>query len=372
MLFCAIPSYRLPKETIQKEIDSILNENITIKYNTVLGKDISINSLFKDGYQAILLAMGAHKSKALGIENENVKGVLPSIDFLKDFNLKGKSLARGKVGVIGGGNSAIDAARTALRQKDVKNVTLVYRRSRKEMPAFEEEIEAAEQEGVKIKTLISPTKIIAKDGNIIGLECISNVLGDLDASGRRHPVAVNGTEHILDFDTLIVAISEDSGKDCVTAAKAGGVETTKKNTVNINDKTMLTNREGVFAAGDVVTGPNTVIDAIATGKKAAVMIDRFITGELLEQPAELDRPKVYIKPIDINMEALQQLGRVEIPRARAEWRKRNFSEVEVSLSVEEARQEALRCLRCDLEFTQPGCRDEKKQTRILQEEVTDG
>jgi NADPH-dependent glutamate synthase beta subunit-like oxidoreductase len=204
------------------------------------------------------------------------------------------------------------------------------------------------------------------------LECISNELGDLDTSGRRHPVALSGTEQIMELDTLIVAISEDSGKDCITAARAGGIETSKKNTIRVNNKTMLTNREGVFAAGDVVTGPNTVIDAIAAGKKAALMIDRFIVGEFLGQPAELERPRVYIKRIDINMEALQQLGRVEIPRARAEWRKRNFSEVEVSLSIEEAQQEALRCLRCDLEFTQAEHKDEKKQTRILQEEVTDG
>lgn len=352
MLFCAIPSYRLPKETIKKEIDSLLDENITLKCNTALGRDITIDRLFKEDYKAVMLAMGAHKSKQLGLENEDAEGIYPSIEFLKSFNLHDKHLAKGRVGVIGGGNSAIDAARTALRQKDVESVTILYRRTREEMPAFEEEIEAADQEGINIQALVTPTKVITTSGLFSGLECIKNELGETDSSGRRRPVPLKDTEYIIELDTLIVAISEDSGVDSIGPARSSKVEITDWNTVKVEKNTLLTSREGVFAAGDVVTGPNTVIDAIADGKKAAAMIDHYIKGEKLDIKADLKLPQVYIETLEIEADDALQTGRVDTPRASVDWRKRNFAEVEVSLSVEEAACEAKRCLRCDLEFTQ--------------------
>jgi NADH-quinone oxidoreductase subunit F len=358
MLFCAIPSYRLPKEIIKKEIESLLDEYITLKCNTALGRHITIDQLFDEGYKAVLLAMGAHKSRPLGLENENVKGVFPSIEFLKAFNLKNKELAKGRVGVIGGGNSAIDAARTALRQKQVESVTIFYRRTREEMPAFSEEIEAADQEGIKIQTLVSPKKIITTSGYFSGLQFIKNELGDTDSSGRRRPVPIEGTEELIELDTLIVAISEDSGIDSIGPARSSKIEVTDWNTVKVDGKTLQTSRPGVFAAGDVVTGPNTVIEAIAAGKKTAAMIDHYLKGEQLDQQAELDLPHVYIEPLEIEDEKTSEIGRVETPRASVDWRKRNFAEVEVSLSIEEAMCEAKRCLRCDLEFTQPKKIDE--------------
>jgi NADH-quinone oxidoreductase subunit F len=353
MLYCAIPSYRLPKETIRSEIASLLDDNITVKCNTVLGRDITIDKLFNEGYKAVLLAMGAHKSRPLGLENEDVQGVYPSIGFLKAFNLQNIELAKGRVGVIGGGNSAIDAARTALRQRDVESVTILYRRTREEMPAFAEEIEAADQEGIKIHTLVSPKKIITTSSYFSGLQFIENELGDTDSSGRRRPVPLEGTEQVMELDTLIVAISEDSGIDSIGPARSSKIEVTNWNTVKVDGKTLQTSRPGVFAAGDVVTGPNTVIEAIAAGKKTAVMIDHYIKGENLDQPAKLELPRVYIEPMEVEDEDTSQVGRVETPRASVDWRKRNFAEVEVSLSVEEAMCEAKRCLRCDLEFTQP-------------------
>ena len=366
MLTCAIPPYRLSRDVIRNEIDSLLDENITVKCNTALGKDITVNSLFKDNYKAILLAMGAHKSRPLQLENEDVKGVYPSIEFLKAFNLRGELLAKGRVGVIGGGNSAIDAARTALRQKDVESVTILYRRTRDEMPAFAEEIEAADQEGIEIITLVAPTIIIEKDGHLTALECIKNELGDTDSSGRRRPVAIKGTEHEIQLDTLIVAISEDAGIDSIGPARESGIETTKWNTVQIDQKTLLTNRLGVFAAGDLTTGPNTVVNAIAAGKKSAVMIERFLKNKELIQPAEPCLPKVYIEPVPIDVE-MQQHGRAETPRAPAEWRKRSFAEAEVSLSVEEASREAGRCLRCDLEFTKS--KEDEKESLSIGEKI---
>ncbi|MFC2088636.1 NADH-ubiquinone oxidoreductase-F iron-sulfur binding region domain-containing protein [Calditrichota bacterium] len=352
MLFCAIPSYRLPRETIKQEIQSLMNKNISIKCNTALGKDITVDSLFENGYKAVLLAIGAHKSKPLGIANEDANGVYPSIEFLKAFNLRGEQLAKGRVGVIGGGNSAIDAARTALRQKDVDSVSILYRRSRGEMPAFEEEIEAAEQEGIVIQTLVTPTKILTTSGFFSGIELIQNKLGEPDSSGRRRPVPIKGTEQQIELDTLIVAISEDSGVDSIGPVRSGKIEITNYNTVKVDEATLRTSRQGVFAAGDVVTGPNTVIQAIAAGKKSATIIDRYLEGKVLCEPAKLNLPEIYIEPVQHPEGEKSNGNRVETPRASVEWRKRNFAEVEVTLSLEEAMREAHRCLRCDLEFTQ--------------------
>ncbi|MFH1936389.1 MAG: FAD-dependent oxidoreductase, partial [Bacteroidota bacterium] len=353
MLYCAIPAYRLPRETITKEIGSLLDENVTLKCNVALGSEVTIDKLFEEGFKAIMIAIGAHKSKPLQLENEDTKGIYPSIEFLKAFNLRGEHLARGRVGVIGGGNSAIDAARTALRQKDVESVTILYRRTREEMPAFAEEIEAADQEGIPIQTLVTPVEILTKDGVLSGLRCIKNKLGEMDSSGRRRPVPIKDTEHVIALDTLIVAISEDSGVDAVGPARTSKIEVTEWNTIKIDPETLLTSRPGVFAAGDVVTGPNTVIDAIAAGKKAAKIIDHYLNGEALDQPAEIKLPEIYVEPVEVDMAEILQAGRAETPRLTVEKRQRNFTEVEVALSDKEASREARRCLRCDLEFTQP-------------------
>lgn len=351
MLFSAIPSYRLPHEIIKKEIESLLDENVTIKCGTTLGRDITLDSLFSEGFGAVFVALGAHKSLRLELKDEDSPGVFPSIQFLKAFNLRGEQLAKGNVGVVGGGNSAVDAARIAIRQPEVKSVTIFYRRTQAEMPAFQEEIEAALQEGVQIEQLVSPTGIVSESGRLTGIERITNQLGDLDASGRRRPVAVPGTQRIVPIDTLIVAISEGSDTDCVTVAGSNRLEIDgRKNTIIADPETLCTNRPGVFAGGDVVTGPNTVVDAIASGKRAAIMIDRYLRGEPLRQPSELVLPSHYIEPVKPNG-GEQKTKRADIPRLTIDRRKCEFTEVEMALSVEEASMEATRCLRCDLEFT---------------------
>ena len=353
MLFCAIPSYRLPREVVRSEIDALLDENIELRCGTALGRDVTIDGLLEGGYGAVLLAMGAHKSRPLALPGEDAPGVFASIDFLKAFNIRGEQLAKGRVAVIGGGNSAIDAARTAIRQRDVESVTILYRRTRTEMPAFPEEIEAAIEEGIVLETLVAPTKIGTTNGVFSHLECVRNTLGEADASGRRRPVPTAGSEFRLELDTLVVAISEDSGVDAITPARGGRIEVTDRNTVMVDSATMLTSRYGVFAAGDVVTGPNTIVDAIAAGKRSAAMIELFLLGRPLEMPTAGCLPSVYVEPPPALEGEAADSARVETPRASVAWRRRNFAEVEVTLSPDEARREAGRCMRCDLEFTQP-------------------
>jgi NADH-quinone oxidoreductase subunit F len=301
----------------------------------------------------VFIAMGAHKSLQLGLADEDAPGVIPSISFLKAFNQRGEQLARGRVGVVGGGNSAVDAARVALRQPGVEGVTIYYRRTTQEMPAFAEEVEAALQEGVRIEPLTAPVRILTEGGRLSGIECVGNSLGDFDASGRRRPIPVPGSEHTVPLDTLIVAISEGSDTDCIAVAGANRIDVTKAGTVRVDPATLCTNRPGVFAGGDVVTGPNTVVDAIAAGKRAAVMIDRYLRGDTLAQPAPPRLPKVYVEPLAAAEQPAASAARVPAPRLAIESRRQSFAEVEACLTADQARTEARRCLRCDLAFTAP-------------------
>jgi len=352
MLTVGIPSYRLPRDILEKEIASLTDENITLRMNMKLGKDISIDQLFDDGFQAVFLALGSQKSSRLNAEGEDADGVFSSMDFLKEFNVSGKSLARGHVGVIGGGNSAIDAARIALRQEDVEKVTILYRRTQEEMPAFVDEIDAAVEEGIALETLLSPVKVLSSNGTVVGVEFIRNALGDRDDSGRRSPVPVPGTEHTVPLDTLIVAIGEKPEISSVVDKGSNGTEATSWGTLKVDPNTLATNRAGLFAGGDVVTGPNTVVDAIAAGKKAAVMIARYLRGEGLRQPAEGSKPSIYVKPVS-NDQRTSLRSRPEIPQIAVSKRTASFLEVEKTFSEDEARAEAANCLRCDLEFTRP-------------------
>ena len=351
MMLNCIPSYRLPREVLKKEINSIIDENITLKFNVGFGSDITTDSIFKEGFKAIFLAIGAQKGRRLRLDDEDSEGVYPSIEFLKAFNLKGESWAKGHVGVIGGGNSAIDAARTALRQEKVKSVTIVYRRTRNEMPAFSEEIDSAAEEGIDIKTLVTPTRILSHKGHIAGIECINNRLGQIDSSGRRRPIPVDGSEFTIPLDTLIIAISEQPDKDSIDPGGLGTLRINDDGTIHIDPETLSSSREGVFAGGDVVTGPNTIIDAIAAGKKAAVMIDRYLRGEELRQPVEPILPKVYVEPWTITEEEAANMRRSKPSKMITDERIKSFEEVERTLSQEEAKREARRCLRCDLDFT---------------------
>ncbi|MEI6972009.1 MAG: FAD-dependent oxidoreductase [bacterium] len=349
MLVCAIPSYRLPREILKKEIDSLLNRNIDVKYGRELGRDITVDGLMAEGFKAVYLATGSHKSKLLEVPGEDAKGVIPGVQFLKAYNLHNQELAKGHVGIVGGGNSAMDAARVAFRQKGVKSVTMFYRRTRAEMPAYAEEIEAGLAEGVKIVELAAPVEVLSKDGRLCGLRLIRNRLGERDKSGRQRPEPVPGSEFNVELDTLIAAISEEP-----ETAGLGNVKLTRWNSISVNSESCETSRAGVFAGGDAVTGPSTVIGAVAAGKQAALMIDRFLKGKLMKVLTRVILPTVYLEPAEgLVDEDAAPTARVHPPELPAGKRRTSFEEVEQCISPEAARQEACRCLRCDLEFTQP-------------------
>ena len=361
MLFSAIPSYRLPHDVVRKEIASLLDDNITLRCGTTLGTDVTLDSLLEEGYRAVFVALGAHKSLRLALDGEDSKGIIPSITFLKAFNLRREELARGKVGVVGGGNSAVDAARVALRQKGVDSVTIFYRRTLNEMPAFSEEVEAALQEGITIEPLTSPERLITKRGKLEAVEFIKNRLGAPDESGRPKPFPVPGSEHVVPIDTLIVAISEGSDTDCVAVAGANRLEVRANGTVVADPESMTTNRPGVFAGGDVVTGPNTVVEAIAAGKRVANVIDRYLKAEPLVQPAKPRLPRDYVAPPLIPEGEATLTERVELPRLDIHSRHRSFAEVEMTLDEKEAAREARRCLRCDLTFTREKAEEQAEE-----------
>jgi NADH-quinone oxidoreductase subunit F len=345
MLVCGIPAYRLPREILRREIEALLNENIELRCNAALGRDFTLDGLFAEGYQAVYLALGAHRSRGLGLPGERAEGVHQGMAFLKAYNLEGRRLARGRVGVVGGGNSAMDAARVALRQEGVSGVTLFYRRTRNEMPAFAEEVEACAEEGIEIRTLVSPSRLLAEAGRLIGAEFVHNRLGPPDASGRQRPVPVSGSEEVVALDTLIAAIGEEPDTALLEgmALSAGGG-------LVADAESGATGRPGVFAGGDLVSGPNTVIAAIAAGKRAAAAIGRYLNGRPLKVLPRVKLPAVYVEPVASGGELA---ARPASPRLEAGRRCRGFAEVELCLPEDSALGEARRCLRCDLEFTRP-------------------
>ncbi|MEI7898866.1 MAG: FAD-dependent oxidoreductase [bacterium] len=348
MLVCAIPAYRLPREALTKEIDSLLNRNIEVRYGSELGRDFTVDTLMNDGFKAVYVATGSHKSKLLEVPGEDAEGVISGVRFLKAYNLHGEELAGGHVGIVGGGNSAMDAARVALRQKGVKRVTVFYRRTRAEMPAYEEEVEAGLAEGVRIEELVAPVGVLSKNGKLGGLRLIRNRLGERDKSGRQRPEPIPGSEFDVELDTLIAAISEEP-----EIAGLDSLKLTRWNSISVNAESYTTSRSGVFAGGDVVTGPGTVIGAVAAGKQAALMMDRYIKGKLMKLLPKAVLPGCYIEPVQLADEDGAPTARVHSPELPVEKRRESFAEVEMCITPEDARTEACRCLRCDLEFTQP-------------------
>ena len=270
MLRTCIPSYRLPREILDTDIKGLKHMGIKIKTNSRIGKDTTLGNLFKQGYKAVFIAVGAHKTRKLHVEGEDQEGVYDALDFLNDANY-GKKMKLGKVAVIGGGNTAIDAARTAIHN-GTKEVTILYRRSRDEMPANSMEIKEAEEEGAKFQFLVAPKRILGKKGHTTGLECLRMELGEQDETGRRKPVPIANSEFTIDLNTIILAIGESPD----LAFLPNDVETTEESAIAVDPMTMETSKKGVFAGGDCTSGPATVVEAIVAGKKAAKSIHNYL------------------------------------------------------------------------------------------------
>ncbi|MFC1692562.1 NADH-quinone oxidoreductase subunit NuoF [Candidatus Latescibacterota bacterium] len=342
MLAVGIPEYRLPKKILQLEIDSIKKLGVEIKTNTVIGKDVQFSDLKKE-HKAIFIATGAHKGLKLGILGEDLEGFIDAVEFLREVNLGKKVKIGESVVIIGGGNAAIDAARVAKRFG--KNVKILYRRTRAEMPAEESEVEEAIREGVDIQFLTAPVKVLSTNGRMEALECIRMKLGDIDASGRRRPVPIEGSEYRVNLDTLIPGIGQEPE---ISFTNGNGLKISKWNTIEVDPETLYTNEEGIFAGGDVVTGPKTVTEAMAQGKIAAQMIHKYIQGEPVLREYKVTKPAIYVESVELTDEEIEQLERPEMPSLPIEKR-RNFKEIELGFSRERAINEAKRCLRCDLE-----------------------
>ncbi len=273
MLWLGIPEFRLPRDVIEFEVEELKELGVRFRFGTALGREVTLEQLRKE-HDAVFLGIGAHRGKKMDIPGENdFEGFLDAIVFLRRVALGDKTRPGDKVMVIGGGNSAIDAARTALRL-GCSEVTIVYRRSRKEMPALPSEVDEAEREGVRMHFLAQPVRIVGKDGKVTGMECLRCELGEPDASGRRKPVPVKGSEFTINADVIVPAVSQEP--DVTGLGQDHGVGISKWNSVVVDETTLATQVKGIFSGGDAVTGPSSVIKAIAAGHKAAASMAKYL------------------------------------------------------------------------------------------------
>lgn len=340
MLTQAIPAYRLPRELLAREVRMIERIGVSISTETRLGKDITLNGLKQEGAEAVFLAIGAAGNTNIGIPGEDAANVVQAVPFLKQYNIRGSVPVGEHVVVIGGGNAAIDAARTALRL-GAQDVSIIYRRAQEQMPAYAEEIEEAIHEGVTLQCLMQPVKIEAKDGKVSGIRCLPMMLGDFDRSGRRHPEESGQQEQLIKADQVILAIGQRL--DLNFEEDAPDIELSSQKFLKIHGDTCQTSVPWIFSGGDAVTGPASVVEAIAAGEKAAIEIDRFICGESNAFWLEEKEITTDYDPEDDPV----PYPREKLPLLDVERRKANFDEVESCWQESVAIRQAARCLRCD-------------------------
>ena len=360
MMRVGIPDYRLPEDILDAEIEEIQKVGVDIKLNT---KIESIDGLFQQGYDAVFLALGAHRGMKMGVDGEDSPGVVDGASFLRKVNLGEKVDLGDEVAVIGGGNVAIDSARTALRF-GTKKVTIIYRRTRAEMPASPEEVEAALEEKVKIIYLAAPVKI-GQDGSRLRLICNRMELGEPDASGRRRPVPIKGSEFSMTFDSIIAAIGQNPEIPEEFNLKIG-----RGNTIQVDRETLATNRPGVWAGGDAVSGPASVIEAIAAGRKVASSIDKYLGSE-----GVIDEVLTKERQFDMCVgkeEDFIERARVEMPCLAVKQRMGNFTEVELGLDEQAAVAEGRRCFQCGVRLQIPPVPLPPTKTREVSEEAKVG
>jgi formate dehydrogenase beta subunit len=350
MAAMGIPDYRLPRDVMRYEGEMVKRLGVEIRYNTEVGKDITIAQIFENGYKAIFIGVGAQTNTPMGVEGEDkgYQGFIPGVFYLLEINLGRDPYPEGKkVVVVGGGNVAIDCVRSSFRIGK-SDVNLVYRRTKKEMPADRVEIHDAEEEGVKFHYLCNPVRVVAKEGKVVGVECIRMELGEPDESGRRRPIPVKGSEFFIEADIVIPAIGQ--AIDLSFLQEKDGVKTTKRSTIAIQEGIFATGQKGIFSAGDCVTGPDVLVRAAGHGKRAADKIDLYLRGMEVKESEEerletlVEKIKVYGKDekVGISGGTKRQVVKMLPP----ETRKWVFDEAEEGFSIAEARKEADRCLRC--------------------------
>jgi len=341
MLSVGIPEHRLPKDVLKRDIDYIEALGVEIKTNTPVDLGQGLNGLFSQDYGAILLAMGAHQGQKLDIPGADFEDTLVGTSFMRDINA-GKTVKVGqKVLVIGGGNVAFDCARSA-RRLGATEVHVACLESKDEMPAEEGEVEQAEEEGIQVHPSRTSTRILGNDGKVTGVECLEITGLQFDQNKRPQFDAVKGSEHTIPADTVIFAVGQ--APDLTGLAGDGGIETSQMGTVAVDPETMMTGRRGIFSAGDTVDGPTSVVDAIASGQKAALYINRYLQGDVLRV-----RPEQTIEPADIKVDIpadTEKQERQSMPVLPADQRISSFQEVALGFSEEAAIEEAKRCLNC--------------------------
>ncbi len=341
MVAVGMPRFRLPREVREAEINAILHMGVEIRTNTAVGPDLTLNDLKEQGYEAVFIASGAHINLQLNIPGEELDGVIDSITLLRKINLKQPVTVGSNVVVIGGGYTAIDSARTAIRLNQGR-VRVLYRRTEKEMAATKAEILETTEEGVEVEILATPVRIIGEEGRVVGIECQRMELGEMDETGRRRPVPVEGSNFVLDCDTVIVAIGQQPDLSIYDHGRLRPQN--NGNTIDVDPLTLQTSVPGVFAGGDVTSGPRSMVHAVGDGRRAAVSIDRLLQGldlaegRLLESPApvEVDLEDVHIVP----------RSRRRIPVLPVEERVGNFEEVQTGYTTFMALRESKRCLNC--------------------------
>ncbi|VEN72632.1 Ion-translocating oxidoreductase complex subunit B [Candidatus Desulfarcum epimagneticum] len=349
MIRYGIPEYRLPKKVLDWEIQGILDLGIEHRTNVRLGEDFDIGSLVASGYDAIFLGIGAWSDYALKIEGEDLEGCFTGIDFLSRIGNNEEVPIGKKAVVIGGGNTAIDCVRTLVRL-GAEKVTIVYRRTRKEMPANEVEIVAAEHEGIEFAFLAAPTRVVGdENGAITHLEYLKMELGEPDESGRRRPVPVEGSETLIEADMLITAIGQGPDVDFTKDGKiAGKLDITRWNTINADPETLQTNVPYIFTAGDSATGASLVVEAIGGGRRAAASIHQYLAGEEVSAPDNLLFKKYIPGTLFDKVEGIIPIPRSQMPEIPVKERITNFDEVDMVLSETDAQKESHRCMSCCL------------------------
>lgn len=369
MLAVGLPGYRCPRLILERDIDYIRRMGVEMRVGNALGRDFSLEDLLGDstgfGFSAVFLGIGAHEGLPLGIPGEDAPGVVAGVEYLRNVNLGLSQPTGRRVAVVGGGNTALDAARTARREG--AEVTVLYRRTRAEMPADEEEFADAVAEGVRFDHLTAPVEVLTRDGRLRGLRCVRMELGEPDASGRPRPVVVQDSEHDREFDTVIVAISQrpDRAWDGTSPPEASpAVGTTRWNTFEVDPESLATTMPGVFAGGDAVIGPSTVVESMGQGRRAAEAIGRYLRGDSLADfeshmpPADPGRG-FEERPFRQSpaYADIGRLPRAAMPKRPVAERLADYDEVDLGLSADEAQREARRCLHCGVCVECRACAD---------------